>query len=176
MTGQLVAGLVTGILFGILLQRAEVLRYDRQLGALRLVDMTIFKFMLSAVIVGMIGLHAAFALGLAHPHLKPVHLLANLAGGLVFGIGWALLGYCPGTSLGALGEGRWDAALGIAGGLAGAAAFALAWPWLDEHVLPVGSLGKVALPGLLGVPWWVVVPPVVAALVGILYWFERRGL
>ncbi len=176
MISPLLAGLVTGILFGILLQRAEVLRYDRQLGALRLRDMTIFKFMFSAVIVGMAGLHVAFALGLAHPHVKPAHLLANLLGGLVFGAGWALLGYCPGTSLGALGEGRWDAAFGVAGGVTGAALFALAWPWTKAHLLPVGSLGKVTLPALLGLPWWIVLPPVAAGLAALLYWFERRGL
>ena len=176
MISPLLAGLATGILFGILLQRAEVLRYDRQLGALRVRDMTIFKFMLSAVIVGMVGLHLAFALGWAAPHLKATHLLANLLGGLVFGAGWALLGYCPGTSLGALGEGRWDAAFGIAGGIAGATLYALAYPWTKAHVLPVGALGKVTLPALLGLPWWVAVPIAAGALAALLAWFERRGL
>ncbi len=176
MIPPLVAGLVTGILFGILLQRAEVLRYDRQVGALLLVDMTIFKFMLSAVIVGMVGLHAAFALGWATPHLKPTHLLANVLGGLLFGAGWALLGYCPGTSLGALGEGRWDAAFGIAGGIAGATLYALAYPWTKAHLLPAGALGKVTLPALLGVPWWLAVPIAAGGLGLLLAWFERRGL
>ncbi len=176
MIPPLVAGLVTGILFGVLLQRAEVLRYDRQLGALRLVDMTIFKFMLSAVIVGMVGLHVAFALGWAAPHLKATHLLANLLGGLVFGAGWALLGYCPGTSLGALGEGRWDAAFGIAGGIAGATLYALAYPWVKDHLLPVGALGKVTLPALIGVPSWIAVPLAAIGFGALLAWFERRGL
>ena len=42
-------GLITGILFGFLLQKGEVLRYDKQIGALRLQDMTIVKFMLSHI-------------------------------------------------------------------------------------------------------------------------------
>lgn len=44
-----------GLLFGFLLQKERVLRYDKQLGALRLKDMIIIKFMLSSVIVGMIA-------------------------------------------------------------------------------------------------------------------------
>ncbi|MGB6282407.1 MAG: YeeE/YedE family protein, partial [Syntrophobacteria bacterium] len=47
----LIYGLVTGIFFGFLLQKGRVLRYDKQLGALRLMDMTIVKFMLSTVLV-----------------------------------------------------------------------------------------------------------------------------
>jgi hypothetical protein len=53
----LVYGLITGILFGFLLQRGQVLRYDKQLGALRLLDMTIVKFMLSSVLVAMVGVY-----------------------------------------------------------------------------------------------------------------------
>ncbi len=53
----LLYGLVTGVLFGFLLQRGSVLRYDRQLGALRFMDMTIVKFMFSTVMVGMIGVY-----------------------------------------------------------------------------------------------------------------------
>ena len=51
---SLLYGLVTGVLFGILLQRAEVLRFDKQVGVLRLKDLTIFKFMLSAIVVGVV--------------------------------------------------------------------------------------------------------------------------
>lgn len=42
-------GLITGILFGFLLQKGRVLRFDKQIGAMLLQDMTIFKFMLSAI-------------------------------------------------------------------------------------------------------------------------------
>ena len=52
---MLIYGIITGMLFGFLLQRGKVLRYDKQLGALRFLDMTIVKFMLSSVLVGMVG-------------------------------------------------------------------------------------------------------------------------
>ena len=53
----LVQGLLTGVLFGFLLQRGQVLRYDKQLGALRLLDMTIVKFMLSSILVATVGVY-----------------------------------------------------------------------------------------------------------------------
>lgn len=55
---ELVYGAITGVLFGFLMQKAQVLRYDKQVGALRLVDFTIVKFMLSTVIVAMVGIYA----------------------------------------------------------------------------------------------------------------------
>ena len=112
---SLIYGLITGILFGILLQRAEVLRYDRQVGALRLMDMTIFKFMLTAIVIGSIGVYLMKDLGLIKLSLKATSIGAQVVGGLMFGIGWALLGYCPGTAGGALGEGRLDAFWGCRG-------------------------------------------------------------
>jgi hypothetical protein len=102
-------GLITGILFGILLQQGRVLRFEKQVGAMLLQDMTILKFMLSAIIVGTVGINLLATLGLAPLKIKATHLGANLIGGSLFGAGWAVMGYCPGTSVGALGEGRWHA-------------------------------------------------------------------
>ena len=117
----LIYGLVTGILFGFFLQKARVIRYDKQLGALRLIDMTIVKFMVSSILVGMVGVYLLLDLGWVKLSLKSTNLGGNIIGGLIFGLGWGLLGYCPGTSAGALGEGRWDALWGILGMIAGAA-------------------------------------------------------
>ncbi|NOZ69426.1 MAG: YeeE/YedE family protein, partial [Deferribacteres bacterium] len=114
----LINGLITGIIFGFLLQKARVVRYDRQVGALRLTDMTIVKFMFSAILVGMAGVHLLQDIGSARPLILPAIWGANILGGLIFGIGWGIIGYCPGTSLGALGEGRLDAFWGIMGMLA----------------------------------------------------------
>jgi len=173
---MLVYGLITGVLFGFLLQKGRVLRYDRQLGALRLLDMTIVKFMFSTVVVGMVGVYLLKDFGLAKLSVKPTLLGANILGGLIFGIGWGLLGYCPGTSAGALGEGRWDAVWGILGMLVGAALYAEAFPFMKRTVLTWGDLGKLTLPDVLGVSPWVIIPVFVVAAVAIFTWFEKKGL
>ncbi|MEI6154941.1 MAG: DUF6691 family protein, partial [Deltaproteobacteria bacterium] len=120
---ELIYGLITGIVFGFLLQKGRVIRYDKQIGALRLIDMTIVKFMFTTILVAMVGVYLLKDLGMAKLSIKPTVLGGNIIGGLIFGIGWGLLGYCPGTQIGALGEGRWDAVWGILGMLAGAAVF-----------------------------------------------------
>lgn len=173
---MLIYGLITGILFGFLLQKGRVLRYDKQLGALRLQDMTIVKFMLSSILVGMIGVYLLKDMGLASLSIKPAILGANLLGGLIFGVGWGLLGYCPGTSAGALGEGRWDALWGIGGMLGGAALFAEAYPFLKPNVLTWGNLGKLTLPQVLGVNHWFIIPLFLLAALSLFFWLEKKGL
>jgi len=173
---ELLIGLCTGVVFGFLLQRAHVLRYDKQLGALRLQDLTIVKFMLSHIIVAMIGMYLLSDLGLAKLSVKATVLGANLLGGLIFGLGWGLVGYCPGTSLGALGEGRVDALSGILGMLVGAAVFSRSYDWLLTTVYTWGDYGKITLPGATGLNHWLVIALLAAAYVLILRFIERKGL
>ena len=173
---MLLYGLVTGILFGFLLQKGRVLRYDKQLGALRLMDMTIVKFMLSTVLVGMVGVYILKDLGLVKLSVKPTNLGANIIGGLIFGAGWGLLGYCPGTSAGALGEGRWDSLWGILGMLVGAAVYAEVYPALKASILTWGKLGKITLPQVLGVNHWIIVPIFIVGALVLFGWFEKKGL
>ena len=176
MSLSLFYGLVTGILFGVLLQRAEVLRFDRQVGALRLMDMTIFKFMLSAIVVGSVGIYLLHDLGLAKLSLKGTSLGAQVLGGILFGIGWAVLGYCPGTAGGALGEGRSDALWGILGMIVGGGLYAWAFPWLKAAVIPIGDLGKISVPQVLGVNHWIVIVAFAAVVLFLFRLFEKRGL
>ena len=176
MTSRLIYGLVTGILFGFFLQRGQVLRYDKQIGALRLIDMTILKFMLTAIFVGSVGIYLLKDLGLVKMSIKSTVLGATIIGGLIFGLGWGLLGYCPGTSIGAIGEGRWDGLWGVLGMLAGAAVYTEAYPLMKRTVLTWGDLGKITLPGILGINHWIVVLVFVLAGIGLFYWFEKKNL
>ncbi len=173
---MLVYGLVTGLLFGFLLQKGRVLRYDKQLGALRLQDMTIVKFMLSSVIVGMIGVYFLYDFGLVKLSIKATILGPVILGALIFGVGWGLLGYCPGTSMGALGEGRLDALWGILGMIAGAALFAEAYPFLLQTVYTWGDLGRITLPQVLGINHWFLIPVFVVAALLLFRWLEKKGL
>lgn len=168
MTPQLWYGLLTGVLFGFFLQRGLVIRYDKQLGVLLLKDMTIVKFMLSAILVAMTGIYFLKDLGIIELHIKAVELGANIIGGLLFGLGWALLGYCPATQLGALGEGRWDAIWGILGMLSGSAIFAEVYPLLKKTILTWGVLGKLTLPGILRTSPWILIA-FIAPLIMLLF-------
>ena len=172
----LMYGLVTGILFGFFLQKGRVLRYDKQISALLLQDMTILKFMLSHIVVAMVGVYLLLDLGLVKLSLKPTILGAVVFGGLIFGLGWGLLGYCPGTSLGALGEGRTDAIWGMAGMVVGAAIYAEAYPYLQKTVLTWGNFGKITIPQVLSVNHWFVIVPFILLVGALFAWFEKKGL
>jgi uncharacterized protein len=171
-----ILGLATGILFGFLLQKGRVLRFEKQIGAMLLKDMTILKFMLSAIIVGMVGVELMTGAGIITMSHKPMNVGAILVGGALFGAGWAVMGYCPGTSMGALGEGRWHAIFAIAGMVAGAALYAELYPFFKSTVLSWADYGKIGLPEALGVSPWVVIIVFVCVVLGMFRWFESKGL
>ena len=176
MNAEMIYGLITGMFFGFLLQKARVVRYDKQIAALRFQDMTIIKFMMSAIIVGMVGIHFFEMFGLVQLLYKPVVLSENIGGGILFGLGWGLLGYCPGTQGGALGEGRWDSLWGILGMIVGAGLYAETYPFLVENVLGWENLGYLTLPQLIGVNRWLVIIVFVTGILAMFRWFEKKGL
>ena len=171
-----IIGLITGFLFGFLLQKGEVLRFERQVGFMLLKDMTIIKFMLTAVLTGMIGIYAFHSAGIIALSVKATNVAAIIVGGLLFGIGWAIAGFCPGTSVGALAEGRFHAVWAILGMLTGAALYAEAYPFMKTNLLAWGAYGKITLPQLLGVSPWPVIAVFVFTGVGVLVFFEKKGL
>ena len=173
---ELLLGLIVGITFGVLLQQGRVLRFEKQVGAMLLKDMTIVKFMLSAIIVGTVGINLLVSAGVVALKIKATHVAANLIGSLLFGTGWAIMGYCPGTSVGALGEGRWHAVWAILGMLLGAAIYAEVYPAMKASVLNWGAFGNLTLPGILGVSPWIVIPFFVAFLFLVFVWFEKKNL
>ena len=173
---QLLIGLLLGFGFGFLLQKAGVTTYDVIIGQLLFTDFTVLKVMLSAVVTGMIGVHVLRRLGLAKLHPKPGTVGSTIPGALLFGVGFGTLGYCPGTVVGAVGQGALDALFGgVVGALIGAALFAALYPRLRACVLGKGDFGDLTFPQLLKVPAWRVIIPVVLAVVGLLYWIEVSG-
>ncbi len=173
----LIYGLGFGILFGFLLQKGGVTNYDVILGQLLLNDFTVVKIMLSAVVTGMIGIHIMKSLGLIKLSLKGGSAGQNVVGGLIFGVGFAVLGYCPGTIAGAIGNGYLDAITGgLVGILLGTWIFAVMYPKLKDGILKKGDYGDTTLPGLLKVNDWVVVVPVAALIILLLFWIENAGL
>jgi hypothetical protein len=169
-------GLLFGIAFGFLLQKGGLTRYDVIIGQLLLVNFTVLKVMISAVVTGMIGLHAMEDRGWVKLRVKEGSWGKNAIGGLVFGFGFALLGYCPGTVAGAIGNGFLDAATaGLAGILLGSWLFAAAYPGLKDGVLKWGYFKDLTLPRLFRVNKWVVIIPLAALLVFALFLMERAN-
>jgi hypothetical protein len=174
---NLVWGFVFGIVFGFLLQKGGVTNYGIILGQLLLEDFTVLKIMLSAVITGMIGIHLMKSLGWIQLNPKAGSWGKNAIGGLIFGLGFAVLGYCPGTIAGAIGNGYLDALVGgLAGIVLGSGLFAAAYPRLRKGILKLGDFGNLTLPQLVKVNDWAVIVPLSVVLVLALYLLERAGL
>ena len=166
-----------GILFGFLLQKGGATKYDIIIGQLLLSDFTVLKIMLSAVLTGMIGIYLMKTLGWVELNPKSGSMGSNIIGGLIFGVGFAVLGYCPGTIAGAIGNGYLDAlAGGLAGILIGSGIFAALYPRLKSGILKKGDFGNLTLPQLFKVNDWVVVVPVAVLIFLLLIWLERVGL
>lgn len=169
-------GLVTGVLFGFLLQKGRVLRFEKQVGAMLLKDMTIFKFMLSSILVGMIGIVLLSKAGILASNHKAMNLGGVLLGGGLFGAGWAVMGFCPGTSVGALGEGRWHALFAVMGMVAGAGLYAELYPFFKSTVLAWKDFGRIGLPEALRISPWVIIPLLWIGTISVFFWFEKKGL
>lgn len=176
MSTEQLLGICTGIIFGFLLQKARVLRYEKQIGALLFKDMTIFKFMLSAIIVGMFGIMALVDLNLITLSHKSMNMGGVILGGALFGIGWAVMGFCPGTSIGAIGEGRWHAIFGVLGMVVGAGLYTEMYPFYKVTVLSWGDFGKIGLPEALAVNHWVIASVLAVLFIWLFRMFERKGL
>lgn len=174
---QLVIGFLIGIIFGFLLQKGGVTRYDVIIGQLLLTDFTVLKVMLSAVVTGMIGVHALKGAGLAQLHPKPGSIGSSVLGGLVFGVGFGILGYCPGTVVGAVAQGSLDALFGgVVGILIGASLFAAVYPKLEKGIMRIGDFGETTIPQVIHVRPPLVIVPLCAVIIGVLYWLESIGL
>lgn len=166
---------VFGFAFGWLLHRGRVTSYDVIVNQLRLRDFTVLKVMLTAIIVGGIGVLFLTDAGLARWALREANMGGVILGGLLFGVGMVLYGYCPGTGLAAIGTGNLHAAVGAGGMIAGAIAFAFAFDWLRETVLSWWNLGRVTLADVTGIPLLALYLVLAAFAVAFFLWLEKRG-
>lgn len=170
---KLITGALFGLVFGFLLQKGGVGKYNVLIGQLLLQDWTVAKIMLTAIVVGMIGIFPLHHFAKVNLHIEPTRIGANIIGGLIFGAGFGLMGYCPGTAAVALGQGSWDALFGMAGLIAGSWIFAELSGWTKRTIETWGNLGKVLLPDLLPVPRGVFVAGFALALIAILMLLQQ---
>lgn len=165
----LLLGAATGFVFGFLLQRGGVTRYRVILGQFLLRDFTVAKVMLTAIVVGGAGIYGMRAAGIDFAlHVKSAALLTNAIGGVIFGVGMAVLGYCPGTGVAAIGDGSRHAIAGVCGMLCGAALYAEVHPWLQGRLAGTAAYGKATLATTTGLsPWWFIAGLAIVAALGL---------
>ena len=169
-----------GVAFGVALERAGLGNARKLAGQFLLTDLTVFKVMFSAIVTAMLGLFWLGRLGaidLARVYVPETWLVPQLVGGLVFGLGFAISGLCPGTSCVAASTGRGDGLAVVAGMFGGVLATGLAMAPLTS-LYQATPRGAVTLPALLHLPYGVVVLAVVAlAIAGfrMAEWLEARA-
>jgi hypothetical protein len=178
----MVSGLVCGVLFGFVLENAGFGSPAKLTAQFQLRDWSVFKVMFTAIVVAAVGLYVLKAVGLlqADAVFVPTSLLmASAVGGAFVGAGFAVGGYCPGTSVVGLFSGRLDALVFLVGLLLGTVAFAGVYGSAVEAIMGMWELeggdtftdafgiSELAMLGILG-----------ASLVAVFYagaWFERRS-
>jgi hypothetical protein len=179
LAAELAIALLLGLGFGFALERAGFGSARKLTAVFYLYDMAVVKVMFSGVVTTLAGLWLLSALGtldLSALYLEPTNLIAQTVGGLLFGAGFLVGGYCPGTSMAAMATGRKDGAMFALGMLAGVYFYAEFTPGLDTWYRNTAA-GEITLPSLtgIGMGWWVLV--FVAALLGGargLRWLEQR--
>ena len=149
---NLVYGLLVGIVMGALIQRAGASSPRMILGSLRLQNLTIIKFMATTIAVGTVLVYLMSLWMPMHLDIKPTYVVGVGVGGLIFGAGFALAGYCPGTCVVGVSEGRRDALVALLGGVVGALVFTLVYTLIEPTLIKPLSYGKITLADLLHLP------------------------
>lgn len=167
----LTIALLIGLAFGSVLELAGFGSSKKLTGIFYFTDMTVLKVMFAAVITAMLGMCYLFGLGLLRP--ESIHFLdtaygPQIVGGLLFGVGFVVGGWCPGTAAVGFAAGRLDALIFLLGAVGGSMLFNEAYPHLGP-LLEWGQRGVVFVYDSLDLP-----RPVFAflfTLVAILSWW-----
>ena len=116
--------------------------------------------------------HASIRAGTAQLDIWPFQPAAMLIGASLFGIGIAIIGYCPGTGMAGAGEGSRDAIVGVLGMVTGAGVFVAGYNALEPIALSLGDFGKITFPHVLGTSAWPIIAVLAVLLVAAL-WLTR---
>ena len=160
---SLILAFVLGTGFGFFLERAGFGSARKLAAQFYLYDMSVFKVMFTAIVTAMLGVTYLGWLGwldLSLVYLVPTHLVPQIVGGLVLGVGFVVGGYCPGTSVASLATGRVDGFVYAFGIGAGTLVYAEVFPWIKGFVNS-NDMGQVTLPEVFDLPWGLVVFAVV---------------
>ncbi|HEY62544.1 MAG TPA: YeeE/YedE family protein [Anaerolineae bacterium] len=177
MTTYIIA-LVLGVFFGFSLNKAGLTKYHKIVNVFRLTDMAVLQFMMSGLVVSMIGVYSLRALGaITFPNIPATYIVGNLIGGLVFGVGMALSGYCPGTCVAGGGEGKLDYLIpGLLGFLVGAILYGLTYQLVFPAISAMANYGNITIPKLWNVNPFLFVTLFAFISILLFYLIDRAGL
>ncbi|MEZ4645320.1 MAG: YeeE/YedE thiosulfate transporter family protein [Chloroflexota bacterium] len=145
-----ILALILGLFFGLALQKAGLTKYHKIVNVFRFTDFAVLKFMMSALIVSMTGLYTLKWMGIVtFPNVPATYVAGNVIGGLIFGFGMAVTGYCPGTCAAGSGEGKLDYLVpGLLGFLTGAAIYGLTYQQVFPKISAIANYGAAIMPDL----------------------------
>lgn len=162
---KLLYGLLVGVAMGVLIQRAGASNPRMILASLRLRDLTVIKFMATTIAVASVLVYLLGGAGVQmNFDVKPTYVLGVAIGGLIFGAGFAIGGYCPGTCVVGIGEGRRDGWVALLGGVVGALVFTLVYRLLEAPLIKPLAYGKITWADVLQVP-----PLLVAVIMAVVF-------
>lgn len=127
---------VFGIVFALIAQYARLNTFDAIIATALRRRYDVVQIMLIAIAVSSVGFFIEYLLGGAAVSVKPFYLIGVSVGGLLFGLGVALLGYCPGTMTMALAEGNIDALFGYGGGILAGTLYTIIYPAILPYIGP----------------------------------------
>lgn len=173
--GAYVVYFIIGISFGAILEMAGFGNSTKLAAQFYFKDMTVLKVMFSAIVVAMVLIFGATAIGLLDYNLlwvNPTYLWPGIVGGLIMGAGFIIGGFCPGTSLVAAATLKKDGIFFVLGVLAGIFIFG---ETIDNFAIFWNSsyMGRFTLPELFGLPTGVVVVGVVVMAL-VMFWGSEK--
>ena len=170
--------LIVGLVFGFLLNKSGMTKYSKIVNVFRFTDMGVLQFMMTSLVVAMSGLYALKAFGLVtFPNVPATYIAGNLIGGLIFGVGMALAGFCPGTCIAGAGEGKLDYLIpGILGFLTGAALYGLTYAQVFPAISSIANFGSAIIPELWDVSAFLFITLFTILALILFYVIERTNV
>ncbi|MBI5345749.1 MAG: YeeE/YedE family protein [Chlamydiae bacterium] len=170
---ELFFGFLSGIVFGFLARKAYLTRFNVIVGQLLFKDFTVMKVIFTAIVVGSIGIYISLQIGwLEKLDVSDYSMAATALGGIIFGIGMALLGYCPTTGIAALADGARDMIFGLLGIISGIFLYSFAYPWINKHIILIHSEGT--LPEVIQLSPWIFIGILAVFAFGFFYYLETK--
>jgi uncharacterized membrane protein YedE/YeeE len=176
----LLAGLI-GVAFGFWLERAGFGSSRKLTSIFYLRDFAVFQVMFTAIVTALLGLRVLVVLGAvdaAAVYQMETFLPPQIVGGLIFGVGFVMGGWCPGTALVGTASGKGDALVFLGGAGLGSLVYASLWPSIEGFATS-GACGVCTLPETLGlspgVTTLLVVLMALAAFAGVEALAARRA-